>query len=256
MANDYISLLPNRDYVQSLPEPAPNWRWVVKMPILQGFNPSVNAANGLGFSTGNNIGNNLFGIDSNSSQLFSSSAIQFGIVDQIDFQTVSIDSDQRFQAGTKTKYPRFMSMADVSISFFEDVKYTTSQYLAYWKNMVVDADGNYKLPSYYKKDIYLFAFDIISNDNPTFVGKMEGAWPMTVGGYSYSNAGSDKIVITCEFSVDKGIPFASGVTGSNNISSIEDVTRDFMNNANSLAGNIANSVNPLFNTFRSVFGGF
>ncbi len=239
-----MSILPDLDYVRSIPDPAPNWRWVVRMPQLQGSRSRyVDLDHGLGFSVGVNIGPASFGLSIGDGALFQNPVVPFGIVDQIDFQTQSIDSDDRFQAAAKTKYPRFLSMANVTITFYEDVAYSTMQYLSYWKSLVVDEEHNYGVPDDYKKDIYLFAFDTVSNYDPTFVGHMKKCWPTSIGGLSYSHGASDKVTLTCDFAVDEANPYASGASyGQTGASSLFGAFLNFSTRMNSgslaLSGNI------------------
>lgn len=241
-----MAILPDLNYVRSIPDPAPNWRWVVKMPTLAGSRATnIGLGGGLGFSVGVNIGPVSLGLSADlpTEQLFSRPVVPFGIVDQIDFSTQTIDSDDRFQAGARTKYPRFLSMANVSITFFEDVTYATTQYLSYWKSLVVDEEHNYGLPTDYKKEIYLFAFDTISNYDPTFVGRLKGCWPTSISGLSYSNGASDKVSLVCDFAVDEATPFAAGESyGSTGASSLFGAFLNFSARLNvgplALSGNI------------------
>jgi len=187
--------IPSIQQVRAKPDPAPAWRWVVKMPDLT---PRTQIA----------------GFPKDYAGLSRVSSTPFGMVDRIDFSVRQIDSDQRFGGGTRMNYPRFVSIADVSISFYEDVNYVTTQYLRSWMNLVVDEDFNYGVPAIYKHDIKLFAFDYISNTRPVMVGTLVGCWPTNFSGLSYQYDQSGPVTITSTFAVDRDIIEVGG--GSSN----------------------------------------
>jgi hypothetical protein len=175
-----------------LPDPAPTWRWVVAMPVDVGttlvspysISPGGSAYYALG--------------------LLPTPVIPLGRVERIDLPGITIDTDPRFTAATKTHYPRFMEVENCTINFFEDNKYTSLRYLRSWREMIVDRDHNYYPSSYYKRSIFFFAFGIKSNYTPALIGEIKGTFPINPGsGLSYEYNQSGYVTIPCTFSVDE-----------------------------------------------------
>jgi hypothetical protein len=174
--------------VDNLNDPAPSWRWVVRLPDIP-----------------TSMGKNLEGLEERAS------SVTFGLVTDIEFSVRQIDADQRFGAGGVLNYPRQRSISNVSITMLEDVKYSCTKYMRSWQNLVMDEDNNYGLPKDYKHDIHLFAFDYTSNTSPIITGKLIGCWPLTFSGLNYNYTNSGYVSIVGDFAVDEDvIEFSSG----------------------------------------------
>ena len=188
-----MSYLPDFNETRGLRDPAPAWRWVVRMPDLVpmgGGSPAT--LEGLGPVT----------------------QAPFGRVSSIDFGVRQIDSDQRFKAGKRVNFPRFVTMPSVNITFIEDVDYSVMRYLRSWSNLIYDENGNYGVSADYKFTITLFAFDTISNTQAVMVGFMRGCWPTNLSGLQYAyDSGSGPVTISMEFAVDEDIVQLGGVVG-------------------------------------------
>ena len=141
--------IPDIDYIRGKADVAPNWRWVVRMPDLMPRGSMLVSPIPL-------------------EGLLQTSTIPFGIVDNIEFSVRQIDSDQRFAGGTRRNFPRFMSIPNISVAFYEDVNYSVTRYLRSWQNLIIDGDNNYGIPAAYKHPLVLFAFDYVSNNNPVY----------------------------------------------------------------------------------------
>lgn len=187
-----MSYLPSFSETKGLHDPAPSWRWVVRMPDLVPMGGGSPAT--------------LEGLSP-------VSQAPFGRVSTIDFGVRQIDSDQRFKAGKRVNFPRFVTMPSVNITFIEDVEYSVMKYLRSWSNLIYDENGNYGVAADYKFTITLFAFDTISNTQAVMVGFMRGCWPTNLSGLQYAYDNSGPVTISMEFAVDEDIVQLGGVVG-------------------------------------------
>ena len=168
-----MSYLPSLGDIRSLQDPAPSWRWILRVPT--------------DFVT-----------------VYANSALPFIMAEQIVFALTDIDSDQRFGGGIRQNYPRFQTAQPLSITFYETQQYSTIRYLSQWKKRVVNPEThNYGVPLAYKRNMYLYAFDYVSNTRPTFVGIFRDCWPTNVGGLNFSYDSSQRITVQAEFACDK-----------------------------------------------------
>jgi hypothetical protein len=183
--------IPDLKTVRGKADPAPNWRWVVGMPdlipraLVQNFPVPYEG-------------------------LLKTSTIPFGIVDAIEFGMRQIDSDARFGGGARRHFPRFMSVPNMQVTFYEDINYSVTRYIRSWQNLIIDEHNNYGVPDLYKHKIILYAFDYVSNNKPVMVGYAMGCWPTSVSGYSYSYDQSGPVTLTCDFCVDEDVVQVGG----------------------------------------------
>lgn len=172
--------------------PALNWRWAVHLPPVRGFVTSKYSFAGERGVSFHAVGH------------LSVPQIPFGMIESVDIPPSQIDMDSRFGSGFKIHYPRFSEAQQITINFYEDGGYNTTKYLMAWKREIIDENHNYGLPVNYKKELNIFAFDILSNFTPTLQVQLVDCWPLTpVGGLSYSHDANGFIVVNCEFAVDK-----------------------------------------------------
>lgn len=172
-----MSILPSLSDTRAVKDPAPSWRWVVRVP-----NDFI--------APGSNI----------------SSALPYVIAENITFGLTNIDSDARFGGGIRTNFPRFMTENPLSVTFYETQFYDTIQYFERWKHTVINRDThNFSVPSTYKKNLYFYAFDYKSNSSPTLSGVYRDCWPTTVGSMQYSYDSSNRIMVQVDLACDKVI---------------------------------------------------
>jgi hypothetical protein len=169
---------------------AENHRFIAVMPeIEQQLGSSFSFANG--------------GVSVNTSPVLSSPQIPNAVCESVDIPPFTIDSDQRFGGGTKINVPRFTATQPITINFYEDEYYNVSKYLWAWRMLMVDGSRLYNLPTVYKKDIGIWAFDSINNYAPVIMANMIECSPAMVGGgLSYSHANNGFLTVSCEFHVD------------------------------------------------------
>lgn len=189
MAN--ISLPSVSDVEGFIKDPAPSWRFVVQMPDL------------LDPSTVKGITLNDPGFPALYDGLLATKTVPFGFVEAIQFGTRRIDADHRFAAGSTDKFPRFIDVPTITILLYENDKYDSFRFIRSWMNQIVDEDHNYGIPALYKRDINLYAFDVVSNSIARMIGKLNNCWPTAVQVLTYEYGKSDRIVLPVEFSVDE-----------------------------------------------------
>lgn len=218
----------SRQAVQNLAAPAPDWRWRVWMPAAPMTVPS---AGGLLART---LGTVLDG------SYFSRQASQFGqalagsvgagvagtlgqfvdqtlgglggalggiggqqiMAEQITFNHVQTSAHKRFTGGGYDYFPESSDVTAASITFYEDVNYTVSRYLAQWRRSIHGPDGSYGLPGEYKRTIVLECFNYTNDSSPVLTGTLSGCWPTEQGALELAYNSEGRVTVQCSFSVD------------------------------------------------------
>lgn len=174
-------------------DPAPLWRYAVTMPDLSGLSAPGAPARRQELLSGMAVTN---GITSKSSMTGTHT------VENITFPHSNAPAKARFNAASNVYYPTFNDIEATTIEFFEDVNYSTLDYLLAWRHLVFDKDtGSYRESSIYKMNITLRAYPGVEGASHTFKGTLKGCWPTTVSPFVYSND-SNRLVVSCTFSVD------------------------------------------------------
>lgn len=171
--------IPDIEEVRGWLDPAPNWRWAVLMPSLPG--PTGPLYMGLRPVL----------------------EMPFGMVEKIDFNLPQFDTDARSGMASRQNFPRFVTITNISISFYEDIQYTQTRYLRTWQNHVMDDIYDFGMPANYKWRIILFAFDYVSNTAPQMVGVLENCFPVNISGLTYAFDQSGRIVVNADFTLDE-----------------------------------------------------
>jgi len=163
--------------VLSIPDPAPAWQWLVRMPIVQGgFLSSI-------------------------------------YCEEISLPFNNTSSDGRYTGGSKTYYPSMTDISAVTITFYEDVNYTVMNYLLNWRAIVVDPNTYfYGLPSAYKQPIEWELYNGVSNI-PVMAGVLLGCWPTEISPFQLQFGSSDRIKISHTFSVDASRVMVTSLQG-------------------------------------------
>lgn len=190
------------DDILALRSPAPAWKYVAVLPELSNTNRVEGTAGAQGF-------NNL----SSPKAVFSSKASLPGIlVESFEVNHIGINSVQRFYSARTINFPGRMSVSSFTINFYETDTYQVTDYLALWRNNVVNDNANFGLPCDYKKDVRLFAFDYQGNYAAKFI--LSGVYPELVSSYSYDGTTSDRLKVSCTFSVDFSVFIKSNSASS------------------------------------------
>lgn len=191
MANAPRFSIPDVNQVRSiLHGVSENHRFIAIMPeVEQAIGSQFNFANG--------------GVSYNTSPLLTTPQIPNALCESVDIPPFTIDSDQRFGGGTKINVPRFTATQPVTLNFYEDEFYNVTKYLWAWRMLMVDGSRLYNLPTVYKKDIGVWAYDSVNNFAPVLmVNFIECSPSMVGGGLSYSHANNGFLTVSCEFHVD------------------------------------------------------
>jgi len=204
-------------------DPAPSWDWVVYFPSIMGV------------------------------------SLPITYVEEIEFTLMDIPANGKPMAGTQIYFPGANSVGGVSVTFYEDVNYLTTNYLASWRALIVDpATGYYGLPrggvgGGYKKEVSFQAFNGLGG--VAFKGVFTGMWPTQPSGLSFQSQSSDRVRITCNFSVDDTDIQTGGADsfslGALNTNSIGSSLGSLGSGLGSLMPDITNTVNSGFDSIAS-----
>jgi hypothetical protein len=82
----------------------------------------------------------------------------------INFEAAAFNSGER-------QFPNLRTIDIINMVLMEDTNYSVIQYLRAWKNLIIDDQGNYGLPSTYMLPIQLQPYDFTGNSNITL------SWP-------------------------------------------------------------------------------
>lgn len=128
-------------------------------------------------------------------------------IESVDFSYPDIPQEAVHIMATKRYFPDFSEQQQVSISFYEDTLFSTQIELARWRQLIIHEDGTYGYPSEYKKDMQIHLLD--PQDIRRAVVTCIGVFPSNASSLALDYTGSERIVITQQFSVDRlfiGIP--------------------------------------------------
>lgn len=116
-----------------------------------------------------------------------------------------------FNSGER-QFPNMRTIGQITMTLAEDTNYSVIQYLRAWKNLIVDDNGNYGLPSNYKKQIQLQPLDETGASNFTF--SWQGCAPTQVDAYDFDGSVSKHVSCNVVFVVDSMDPFSVSSTST------------------------------------------
>jgi hypothetical protein len=162
-----------RKVVESLPEPALNYRWIASFSNAPS---SQNPANQI-------------------------------IVESVNAGFIKTPPRNRFYGGMMWDYPEAASAEGVSIGFYESERYHVTGWLNEWSRAIFNPEKEeYGLPSGptgYKRTLYIRMMGVESY-SPTAVIVMERVWPSDRQPYEFNYTTQEGRIITqCQFAVDK-----------------------------------------------------
>lgn len=141
-----------------------------------------------------------------------------------------------FRGGQFIYLPEQGDIGTLSLSFYEDNVFTTSQYLTSWRNSV-SVNGIFNYPANYKKVIRVRALDATGALICTL--DYHGCWPQkSQGTYNFGSDSSERTQITQEFPVD-----FMAITFPGQSQSVDPF--GFQNLANFLSGAPINTLNSV-----------
>lgn len=174
--------IPTLSQVQSMSDPAPNWRWVAHLPSIQ--SPQS-------FGLKSKIPENLqvLNIDGPSP------------VEAIQLPHTKMPAEGRFQASSNVYYPKFTDVDSAALTLYETEDYRITRYINTWKSIVVDKDYHWGMPKDFKKTLLVEAYGM-NNNAPKLTFSIIGVWPSDTQPYDYGYSQSGKLTVSCNFSVD------------------------------------------------------
>lgn len=124
------------------------------------------------------------------------------VVEQVQATFRKIPAKPRFSAGSNDYYPDNNDIDGLSITFYETFDYRVSAWLSRWREKVVRADGSYGLPTEYKKDITVYAYNY-NSESPVLTIVYKDCWPTDQSpfAFSYDNV-EGRLMVEAQFSVD------------------------------------------------------
>lgn len=190
----YRTQIPDQIALQSIFQLglAEQWRFIAVMPDL---GPSAFVNSNYSFSAG--------GASYNSGSTRTiKPQIPNAVCESVDIPTVQVDMDDRYGQGTSVSVPRKWTYPNITLNFYEDQQYNVSKYLWAWKNLIADGNQLYNLPSFWKKDIDIWAFDSLNNYSPVMIINCIECAPTTfIGGLSYGQ-NNGFLTVSSDFTVD------------------------------------------------------
>ena len=105
-----------------------------------------------------------------------------------------------YRGGSYIHIPGILTVGNLSMNFYEDVNFTSTKYLNYWRNLIA-YNGKYGYTKDYKHDIKVRIMD--ANQTVHYEITYHGCWPYaSVGNYDLIGDGTHRTVVNEEFYVD------------------------------------------------------
>lgn len=128
-------------------------------------------------------------------------AINWAYLDTIQTPSITIEPRSVFRGGTMKHYAGPISVDSMNITLYTDSNGDALKLASSWMASVYDNEfGNYKKPSEYKKQIWLYMFDAARQT--VCLMKFYGCFPTSWGSYSMEGSGSSPVPTTMTLSVD------------------------------------------------------
>lgn len=121
-------------------------------------------------------------------------------VETVSLPFPSLNVKPVFEGGRYTNYPGFLELSAFDITFYEDSKASSKQYLKTWQEKVRHpVEGYYYLPGNYKRDMI---FELLNTKgDPVMRVKLKNCWPTTSNNWELSSA-NERLTIQQNFSTD------------------------------------------------------
>ncbi len=112
------------------------------------------------------------------------------------------DIEGVFRGGSKSFYPSIINVSTISLSFYEDQLFTSTQYLRAWRDRIGDTGtGLLNYPEEFKRHIKIKALDLAGNAIAIF--DYGGCWPVKMPTYNFGSSDAQRTILqNVEFSVD------------------------------------------------------
>lgn len=128
-------------------------------------------------------------------------SINWAYLDTIQTPSITIEPRTVFRGGTMKHYAGPISVDSMNISLYTDSTGNAMKLASSWLSSVYDNEfGNYKRPSEYKKQIWLYMFDAARKT--VCLMKFYGCFPTSWSSYGMESSGSNPIPTSLTLSVD------------------------------------------------------
>lgn len=201
-----ISLPTDEELIAAIGDPAPAWRWIAYIDISKSQKSSL--AFGTNFLDYNVVTSQLSLNPANTREANLATLQKrdkfAGLlyrIEEIPAGYWTVDTDQRYYAGSRYPYPGYRTIDSITLTLYEDVRYSSWNLITSWIDEVVDKDGNYGVRADYVRDINLYAFDGASNTKPVMGIVYQDCWPSGSGQQQFSYGQSDRVRWSVPFSV-------------------------------------------------------
>jgi len=182
------------DEVAQRLDPALAYKYSVELPSFT-LRPSVSDPSRKALKINDNLNSLIPGKSSSDTVSLPPSYIE-----SVFFQFSNNLIDQLLVASVIRSYAGKVVTAPITIRFYEDAGYNSSNYISIWKSLILNDDGTFNYPDEYKRDINIYLQD--SQNTPVFRIIAHDCWPESNSpiGISYSEMGRQ--VVTQTFNSD------------------------------------------------------
>lgn len=122
-------------------------------------------------------------------------------VESVGLPFPSINVKPMFGGATYSYYPGFLEISAFDITFYEDQRARSRQYVQNWQNKIIDPiEKFYYMPIDYKRDIEV---ELLNNQNqPIMRARLKGCWPTQSSNWDLRYDGNGRITVQQNFSTD------------------------------------------------------
>ena len=117
----------------------------------------------------------------------------------VNFEGAAFNSGER-------QFPNMRTIEPISMTLAEDTSMSVITYLRAWKNLVIDDNGNYGLPSVYKQALMLQTFDETGAVAKTLT--YQGCAPSRVDALDFDGSQTRHVQVNVAFVVDYVDPYS------------------------------------------------
>jgi hypothetical protein len=155
-------------------EPARAYLWRVVLPDIRESSGRISGSPSMIWANNNARPNNLY---VNMKELNTR-------VTEVSTPYFTIETRKNISGASYWYSPTHNDIASISMTMMEDQSGSTFRYIDAWKNMMMNSNGTYNPPAFFKKEIYMYRLNLMKKDFQVF--KYVGYFPNEVAEVSNS----------------------------------------------------------------------
>lgn len=114
-----------------------------------------------------------------------------------------VPSRPRATAGSNTYFPETSDIDGISAALYETEDYAVTRWYQQWQFLVHDANGNYGVPSAYKKDCIARLYKRSNLTSPVLTLRYQGVWPTDKNAFELTyDDEAGRLTVELQFSTD------------------------------------------------------